>query len=333
MPNLNFNTLAQRAGVVFMTGHNPVELNSQARSQIAMDASPLITTPNAGIPALFTTYVDPKVIEILVEPMKMATAFGETKKGDWTSSAVQFPVVESVGEVSSYGDFNENAMSDANVNYPTRQPYHYQTIIRVGERELAIAGQARIDWASHKQIAAALTLNKFQNKSYIYGISGLQNYGLLNDPSLLPSITDAPWANKDGQGVYDSIQKLFSQLVKQSGGLIDRSATMTLLLSPEMETCFTKTNQYNVNVSDQIAKNLPNLSIVTVPEYSTAAGEVVQLIVNDYEGQSTVELAFTEKMRVHPLIQEKSSFEQKRSQGTLGAIVYRPLFIASMLVS
>lgn len=333
MSKLNFDALAQRAGIVFMTGNNPVELNSQARSQIAMDASPLITTPNAGIPALFTTYVDPKVIEVLVEPMKMATAFDETKKGDWTSSVEQFPVVESTGEVTSYGDWNENATSDANVNYPSRQPYHYQTIIRIGERELAIAGRARLDWTSRKQIAAALTLNKFQNKSYIYGIDGLQNYGLLNDPNLLPSITDGPWKNKDGQGVYDSIQKLFSQLVKQSGGLIDRSATMTLLLSPEMETCFTKTNQYNVNVSDQISKNLPNLKIVTVPEYSTTAGEIVQLIVDEYEGQPTVELAFTEKMRVHPLIQAKSGFEQKRSQGTLGSVVYRPLFVANMLVS
>lgn len=333
MSKLNFDALARRAGIVFMTGNNPVELNSQARSQIAMDASPSITTPNAGIPALFTTYVDPKVIEVLVEPMKIAQAFGETKKGDWTSTAVQFPVVESVGEVTSYGDFNENAMSDANVNYPSRQPYHYQTIIRVGERELAIAGQAGLDWASRKQIAAALNLNKFQNKSYIYGIAGLQNYGLLNDPNLLPSITDTPWKNKDGQGVFDSIQKLFSQLVKQSGGLIDRSATMTLLLSPEMETCFTKTNQYNVNVSDQISKNLPNLKIVTVPEYSTAAGEIVQLIVNEYEGQPTVDPSFTEKMRVHPLIQAKSGFEQKRSQGTLGTVIYRPMFIASILAS
>lgn len=333
MPKLNFDALAQRAGVVFMTGHNPVELNSQARSQIAMDASPLITTSNGAIPALFTIFVDPKVIEILVEPMKMATVFGETKKGDWTSTAIQFPVIESVGEVSSYGDFNENAMSDVNVNYPSRQPYHYQTIIRIGEREMAIAGQARFDWASRKQIAAALTLNKFQNKSYIYGIAGLQNYGMLNDPSLLPAITDTAWAAKDGQGVYDSIQKLFNQLVKQTGGLIDRSTAMTLIVSPAMDAQLTKTNQYNVNVSDQIAKNFPNLKVVTVPEYATNAGEHVQLVVNDYEGQPTVELAFTEKMRVHPLIQGLSGQEQKRSQGTLGAVIYRPLFIASMLVS
>lgn len=333
MPQLNFDALAQRAGVYFMTGYNPQELDVKTRYSIAMDASPLVTSPNAGVPALFTTYVDPKVIEVLVEPMKMAQAFGEVKKGDWTSSSVMFPMVESVGEVSTYGDFNENAMSDANTNYPTRQQYYYQTNIRVGQRELDIAAKGKIDWVSRKQIAAALTLNKFQNKSYVFGVAGLENYGMLNDPNLLPVIIDQAWADLDGQGVYDSIQKLFKQLVKQTGGLIDRETSMTMLLSPSMDAELTKTNQYNVNVSDQLKKNFPNLKIVTVPEYSTDAGEHVQLIVDDYEGQPTVEMAFTEKMRVHPVIQAKSGFEQKRSQGTLGAVIYRPLLVAGMLAS
>ena len=334
MPQLNFDALAQRAGVVFMTGHNPVELDTKARNQIAMDAaSTLVTAPNGAVPALFTTYVDPKVIEVLVEPMKMAQAFTEVKKGDWTTNSVMFPVVESVGETSSYGDFNENGMSDVNANWPSRQPYHYQNIIRVGEREMALAGTAGLDLASRKQISSVLTLNKFQNKSYIYGIAGLQNYGMLNDPQLLPSITDSAWAAKDGQGVYDSVQKLFVQLVKQTGGLVDRDASMTLIMSPGMDSETTKTNQYNVNVNDQLKKNFPNLRIVTVPEYKTDAGEMVQLVVDSYEGQNTVELSFTEKMRAHALIQHKSGFEQKRSQGTNGTIIYRPLFIASMLVS
>ena len=329
---MNLYALAQRAGVVYMTGHHPVELDDKTRQTIAMDAT-LVTSPNGGVPSLFTTYVDPKLIKVLVEPMKMAQAFSEVKKGDWVTTSAVFPMVESTGEVSTYGDFNENAMSDVNVNYPSRQPYHYQTIVRAGEKELAIAGQARIDWASQKQQSAALTLNKYQNKTYIYGVAGLENYGMLNDPNLLPSITDTAWSGKDGQEVYDSIRKLFQKLLKQAGGLIDREESMTLLLSSDMDGNMTKTNSYNVNVTDQLKKNFPNLKIVTVPEYSTAAGEVVQLIVDSYEGQPTADLGFTEKMRVHPLIQMKSGFEQKRSQGSYGAIIYRPMFIASMLVS
>ncbi|WP_196712310.1 hypothetical protein [Providencia alcalifaciens] len=108
---------------------------------------------------------------------------------------------------------------------------------------------------------------------------------------------------------------------------------MVLLLSPKNEVNLHKTNQYNVNVYDQLNKNFPNLEIRSIPEFSTDAGEVVKLIVREYEGQETLDLSFTEKMRVHAMIPELSSWKQKRSQGTFGCIIYRPMFIASMLVS
>jgi len=125
---------------------------------------------------------------------------------------------------------------------------------------------------------------------------------------------------------------LYAQLISQTQGLVDRNERMTLILSPEAETHFTKTNQYNVNVTDQLKKNFPNMRIETAPEMSTAAGEAVKLIVDSYEGVDTVEPTFTEKMRVHPLVLGLSSWRQKRSQGTVGTIIYRPMMIASLLL-
>ena len=332
MPRLNFSALRERAGIVYAAGQAPVELDERSSMRIAQD-SELQTMPNAGIPLLFTTYVDPRVIEVLVTPMNAAKAFNERKLGSWTDETVSVPVVENVGSVTTYGDFNDNALSDANVNYPYRQTYHYQTIIRIGEREMEKAGRARLDWATQKQTSAALALNKFQNKSYLFGIEGLEIFGMLNDPSLLPSIAGKPWAKMDVQSIYDSIQRLYTQLVSQTGGLIDVDASMTMLLSPTMNAAITATNMYGLNVSDMIKKNFPNLKIVTIPEYKTKAGEMVQLVVDEYEAIPTVELGFTEKMRVHALIQKQSGYEQKRTQGTVGALIYRPMFIASMLAS
>lgn len=328
---INFDALRRDIGVVFMGGQ-PQELTDVKKHNMGMD-SDLVTSPNSAIPALFNTFVDPKTIDVLVAPMRMAEVYPEIKKGDWVTSSAVFPMLESTGETTTYGDFNENGISGVNVNFPARQPYHYQTVIRVGEKEIEQYGAAMIDLVSRKQMAAVLTLNKFQNKTYVYGVGGLQNYGAINDPSLLPSITDTGWTTKDGEGVYKSVQSLYVQLVKQTGGLIERTEKMTLILSPEMEAELTKTNTYNVNVSDQLTKNFPNLKVVSVPEYATAAGQLVQLIVDEYEGQATADLGFTEKLRVHPMIQLKSGFEQKRSQGSYGAIIYRPLFIANMLVS
>lgn len=330
---LNFHALANDAGIVYQTGFQPRELDNVARATVANDAD-LITAPNAGILAMFTTYVDPRVIEIAVEPMKAAQIFGETKKGTWVDDNLQFPIAESTGEVSSYDDFGTNGMSGANVNWENRQPYHYQTIVEVGEREVERAGAAKLDWVARKQIAAALVLNKFQNKSYFNGVSGLANYGLLNDPSLSASLPGSDWDPLTADQVFASVQgALYGRLIGQTKGLVDRDARMILLLSPQNEVNLLKTNQYNVNVVDQLKKNFPNMRVETAPEMSTAAGELVYLIVEEYEGVRTIEPTFTEKMRVHPMVLGLSSWQQKRSQGTVGAIIYRPLMVASLILT
>lgn len=309
--------------------------------QMAMDAQPnMVTTPNSGTPGYFTNYVDPELIRVLVTPMKAAKIIGEVKKGDWTTLTSQFPIVESVGETSSYGDFNNNGMTSANVSWIPRQSYHYQTHTRWGERELDMYGAGRIGYAAELNVASALTLNKFQNKSYFFGIKGLQNYGLLNDPRLGASVTpgatgtggSVKWADKDGQAVYDDISgRLYAKLISQTNGLIELTDPMTLAMSPEMEVNLTKTNTYNVNVSDQLKKNFPNLRIETAVEYATTAGEVVQLIADRLGDQDTAYAAFTEKMRAHAVVVEESSWKQKKSGGTWGAIIRQPLGIASMI--
>jgi len=330
---MNFDSLARKAGVVFM-GVTPQELNAQNMHQFAMDAQAVsITEPSAGVPSLFTTWVQPKPIEVLLTPTPLAEALGEVKKGSWTDQTVMFALAESEGEVASYGDWNENGLANTNVNYPERNPYHYQSIIRIGDREAAIAGAANLNWAERKQIASMQALNRFQNLSYIFGVSGLKNYGLINDPSLLPSITDTAWGAKDAQAIFDAVQRLYAQLVKQADGLVTRQTAMTVALPPQLEANFTKTNMYNVNVSDQLTKNFPNLKFVVVPEYATDAGLQIQLIADAYDGQPTVELSFTEKLRVFPIERHKSGYDQKRMQGTNGAIIYRPFLIAGMLVA
>ncbi|MHC5174341.1 DUF2184 domain-containing protein [Serratia rhizosphaerae] len=305
---------------------------------LAMDAQPaLVTTSNSGVPAYFTNYVDPELIRVLVTPMKAAQILGETKKGDWTTLTAQFPVVESSGEVSSYGDYNHNGMVTANANWVPRQSYHYQTHTRWGERELDMYGAGRIGWATELNVASALVLNKFQNKSYFLGIEGLENYGLLNDPSLSAPITPdevdgkIQWDDKDGQAIYDDIVKLYKQLTKQTKGLVERTDPLKMGLSPNSEANFTKTNMYGVNVTDLLKKNFPNLTIETAVEYSTEAGEVVQLFAERLGEQDTGYCAFTEKMRAHAVVPESSAWHQKKSGGTWGAIIRQPLAIVQML--
>lgn len=338
--------LMQQAGVIYM-GQPMLDFQAEnamlrhSGDGFACDAQPaLITTSNAGIPAFLSTLVDPKLIDVLVAPMKAAEIAGnEVKKGDWTTETAMFIMVESTGETSSYGDYSENGSVGVNTNFPQRQSYHYQVMSQWGERELERAGLARVDWANQINIASALTLNKFQNKSYFFGISGLQNYGLLNDPKLSAPLTPTTktaggttWAVATANEVIADITKLYVGLQTQANGLIDRDTPMTLAMSPVSDgNGMTKVSEFNVTVADRLKKLYPNMVVKVAPEYSTTSGELVQLFVDSLDGQRTVDVAFTEKMRAHPIVVGTSNFKQKKSQGTWGAILYRPFLVKQML--
>ena len=331
-------TLAQDAGIHFPNEMVYLKPEWKSNFSLAMDAQPtMITATNAGIPAYLANYLDPKIIEVIVAPMKAAVILGEgneQKKGDWTTASTQFIVVEYEGETSAYGDHNNNGQVDANTNFISRESFHYQTFTEWGEKELETAALAKIDLASRKNLASILVLNKFQNQSYFFGIDGIKNYGLLNDPNLLPAIAPLQqWglSTTDGAEIFEDIRRLFKQLQTQANGTVTHEDKMVLALSPTIETELLKINTYNVSVIDQIKKQFPNTRIETAPEYTTAAGELMQLIVEEVDAQPTAITAFTEKMRAHQIIPAASSWRQKKSQGTWGAIIFRPVYIASMI--
>lgn len=335
---------ARDYGIVLPDARSYLHAEFARDFDMAMDAQPtLVTTGSAGIPAFLTNFLDPRLIEVLLTPNKAAKILGEGKKGDWTTLTAMFPVVERTGEVSTYGDWNNNGSTGANVNFPQRQSYHYQTMTQWGERQLDIADKARINYAQQLNVASAIVLDKFQNESYFRGVSGLQNYGLLNEPSLSAPITPSTktaggvtWfngnnPNANGQEVYNDILAIINVLIAQTKGLIDSTATMKMALSPQSELALKFTNQFNVNTETLLKTNFPNLTVESAPQYQTAAGNLVQIIVDSIDGVETGTTAFTEKMRAHAVVRDTSAWKQKKSQGTWGSIIFRPVGIAQML--
>jgi hypothetical protein len=196
--------------------------------------------------AVYVALLFIKFTPIAFPPISAAASiFREIKKGDWTAQTACFPTVEHTGEVSSYGDCSENGSAGANANWPQRQSYLFQTIVEYGELELDRAGLAKIGWVSEQNGAAALALNKYSNLTYFFGVQGLQNYGLLNDPNLTASLTPAPKAAggnawvvngvivATANEIYNDILSLFLQLTSQTVGLIDKKSPMKLCMSPD----------------------------------------------------------------------------------------------------
>jgi len=322
---------------------------------LAMDAQPQLSTtdPNSAVPAIFTTMVDPKVFKALFAPNKATVIMGEERRGTWVDDTIMLPVTEAAGEVSSYGDYAENGVVSSNANWPQRQSYLFQVVKQYGERELDRAGLARINWVAELDYSAATMLNKFSNLTYFFGVQGLQNYGLLNDPHLNASLTPATkayggtsWYNNAGQiaatanEIYADVENVFAQLVTQTAGLVNRETRMVLAISPQSEAALTTTNSFNVNVSDQLKKNFPNLRVENAVQYGVlsatnpqgiAAGNFMQLIAEEIDGQETGYCGFNEKMRAHKLIPQLSSYKQKVSAGTWGCILRMTNTIASMI--
>lgn len=309
---------------------------------LAMDALPaLVTVSNSGVPAFMTNYVDPKLIEVLVAPNEATNIMGETKKGDWTTQTAFFSMVEVTGEVSSYGDRNTNGQVGTNVNWPQRQQYLYQTMTTWGDLEMARMGLAQIDWASRQNIASATIMQQFENKAYFYGISGLQNYGILNDPGLSAPISPNAkaaggftWLNNATQlEIINDINKLYAKAVAQCNGRLKRTDKMTLAMSPTVEVALSYVATLNTGMSvyDTIKKTYPNMEVKSAPQYSTGSGELVQLIVESINGQKTGECAFGEKMRAHGVVRDVSHFKEKKSGGTWGTVFYNYIGVAQML--
>lgn len=328
---------------------------TMALDHMALDAAgTLVTDPNSSIPSILTTVVDPDVIRVVFAPLQMAEILGgERKVGDWLEEQRIFPVVEDTGEVSSYDDYSNNGRAGINFNYPWLQSYLFQTIIAYGERETARAGLMRINYVGDLGKAAANILNRFANLAYAFGIQNLQNYGLLNNPYLSANLAPAvkawggtTWFNNGSPAataneVYNDVLALWNKLISLTNGTVDTKAKSTLALSPQSSLALEFANSFGVYVKDLLKKGFPNMEVKTAVQYGTqsstnnqgfsTSGNLMQLIVDEIEGQKVAYPAFNEKMRAHKIVPELSSWKQKMTGGVWGTVTRMPLGVVGML--
>jgi hypothetical protein len=311
---------------------SPRMLDSASKRKFAMDES-LTTNANSGLLPLAQQWIDPDIIDVLFSPMYLTKYLPEVQKGDWTTTDAIFPIAESAGKPTTYGDFNDNGSTSINVNFMNRQPYLYQQTIEVGDLAQAKYGNAKISYLQEMQRTCVLSLNKLQHNIYAYGVAGLENYGMLNDPNLNAPLTGVDWSTATNIQIMNDIRKLYTQLVKQTNGLVEQEDKLLLLLSPTQKSHLTAVNDYNESAWSLIKGQFPELEIGGIPEYTTSSGEYMQMILPQYLGSDNVQLGYNTKMHVGNIVTELSGFKQKRSQGSYGAIIKRPAFISTMLTA
>lgn len=324
-------------------------------NQLAMDAAGnLGTDPNSALPSLLTTAIDPDTIRFVFSPLQIAKILGgERKAGDWLEETRIFPVIEETGEVSSYDDFSNNGRAGINFNYPAFQSYLFQTFIAYGERETERAGLMRINYVGELTTAASGLLNRFGNLAYAFGIVGLQNYGLINNPYLSAYLSPAvkawggtTWFNNGSPAataneVYNDILAVMEQIISQTNGTVEMDAAGTIALSPQLQLAMKFTNSFGVSVAALLTEGFPNLKVVPCPQYGqktssnnqgySPIGNLFQIIIDKIDNQKVAYPAFNEKLRAHKLIPEPSSWKQKMTSGVWGTITRMPIGISGMI--
>ncbi|MDR0339544.1 MAG: DUF2184 domain-containing protein [Desulfovibrio sp.] len=305
---------------------------------LAHDAA-LVTVPNAAVPAELLAYYDPRIIDVLTRPRKAREIFNEVQKGDWTTPYAKFRMNELTGSTQPYTDYGQSGTAGVNYNWINRQQYVFQALVEYGDLEEAVSAGARIQLAADKQRAAAHVIDEDSNLFYLFGVRGLDIYGLLNDPSLPAANSPLPsgaggsplWADKETQQIYEDILALFEQLVLQGDGWIDQHSALTLVIAPASAVLLGKASIYNVSVQDMLTKYFSSLKIVTLPEMADDnAGESIMLIAGDMAGNPVGELGYSDKLRAGRIVPDVSSFRQKWTSTTYGAIIYYPFAIATM---
>lgn len=330
----DMNALRER-GIVFDGAK--YFINAKNKDKLAADAA-MLTSPNAGVPALYTSFVDERAINILLQPRNSTLIFPEVKKGDWTNDYAVFRTVEPVGNVTPYTDFGNGASADVNVEFPTRQQYVGQTTIKYGDLEQERTAKAMIDLVSQKQISAATVIDIATNKINLLGVEGMAIYGLLNDPNIPSALTptsvsgSTAWEDKDGEAIFDDIRKMFKEMFERSQGLVDANSNFVLAIAPGTSVLLSKSaSQYNQTVMEKLKAFAPNTEIVSLPELaSSTSGDTVMLIAKDVQGNPTGEFGYGDKMRAFRLVPESSYYHQKFAFSSYGAIIYYPFAVVKM---
>lgn len=309
---------------------------------LANDAA-LSTQPNVGAPASLYTYLDPRVIEVLYGVTAASKIFEKTKYGDFEDDFATFMVEDVAGRVSPYSDHGDGVTADVNYDFPVRQNFRYQTTIQYGDLEVSKMARAKVNLAARKQYAAATVMARAENSFQLYGVKGMEVYGLLNDPNLDSPLAPisvggkSTWADKvaaqpdtAANVVFNDINKLIGALMGKNGGLVDANADFVLAVSNKVFAYLTQPNSFGQTALGLLKANYPRIRVEQLPELSTASGETLYLTVSELLGEKTGFTAFSRAYMLGRLVPGLSCWEQKATAGTWGAVIRRPSLVALM---
>lgn len=226
----------------------------------------------------------PGAIKRLTQVRKIDEVAGMTTAGDWSDEEVIQRSIEFTSNPQLYGDSTNIPLSNYSPDYIKSKVVRYEQGSGVGLLAAARAVKNGDNPKEYSRDAAFEGLEIYRNLIGFFGFDNgggsSQTFGVFNNPDLpayftLPadSSGNVTWATKDFNGITEDVALTVSNLTLSSGGHIDDTTPMTMILPLSCNQYLAKRNSLgNLSVRMWIKETYPNLRIVLVPEADKVNG-------------------------------------------------------------
>lgn len=302
---------------------------------IAFDA---VTLPNTSIPADYATFLDPRVIDVFFAPTVSKEIAPLFKAGSFGDEFYRNRIREAVGRTRPYNDYSTEQTVNSNNNWDYRDAYYMEAVNQYGDKEVATSARALIDVVADQELATATIIDQDLNNIAFFGLAGQRTYGILNEPQRAANLTPSggtSWAAKTMEQVVADITAIITRLYENSKGRINRNSKLVITMSPKISGLLLgKISSFGYSVEKWLKDSVGNANITDViiaPQYSTSGGELVDVGCKDMLGQDVWNSLFGELYKSHGVHRELSSFSEKVSAISYGALLRYPFAVQGML--
>jgi len=224
----------------------------------------------------------PGFVNVVTAARKIDDFVGMSTVGSWEDEEIVQGIMEYTGSAVPYGDYTNVPFSSWNTNFERRTIVRFEEGMQVGTLEEARASRQRVNSASAKRDAAALSLEIQRNTIGFYGYNNGANrtYGFLNDPAL-PAYIAVPvgalggtqWSTKTTLEIIADILTAVTQLRTQSQDVIDPKKTpLTLALPTVCVDRLSTPTDLGYSVQEWLTANYSNIRVESAPELDGANG-------------------------------------------------------------
>lgn len=333
-----------------MTGHDLALLGLTADLEhdgvkMAFDAAPTtITAATIGNLVQFFQWWMPEAIEIITAKRNGSALFGIMTMGSWEDDEAVITTLEKTGQVRPYSDVSDVPLVSYNPSFEKRQNVRFELGMQSGKLSDLRAARMRINPDSVKRAAIATAFAVNQNEVAFNGFNsydssnnttGLPTYGGLNDPNLLPYVTEADakvFTSCTFAEMVARINLWMSTLVtqtKQNANPYTDSMVMGIAPDAYNAMMTTMNSLGTKSVMSWFTETYKNTTVIPVIELAGANGadDVCYIIENTLNGKPVVRQGITAEMRLLGVEPKLKGTLEGYTSGTVGTVVMQGLGI------